>query len=42
MPLTIVNSLWMKLAPRDCNVPNALGWLVKLALAALTVALILG
>ena len=41
LPLTIVNALWIKLAPAIAT-SYALGWLVKLALAALAVALILG
>ncbi len=40
LPLTIVNSLWMKLTPAIAT-SHALGWLVKLVLAALAVALIL-
>jgi hypothetical protein len=41
LPLTIANALWLKLAPVIAT-SYALGWLVKLALAALAVALILG
>lgn len=41
LPLTIANALWLKLAPAIAT-SYALGWLVKLALAALAVALILG
>ena len=41
LPLTIVNALWLKIAPAIAA-SHALGWLVKLALAALAVALILG
>jgi hypothetical protein len=41
LPLTIVNSLWIKLSPAIAT-SHALGWLVKLALAALAVTLILG
>ena len=40
LPLTIVNALWMKLSPA-ISTSHALGWLVKLALAALAVAMIL-
>jgi hypothetical protein len=40
LPLTIVNALWLKLAPAIAT-SWAFGWLVKLALAALAVALIL-
>jgi len=40
LPLTIVNSLWIKLSPAIAT-SHALGWLVKLALAALAVVLIL-
>jgi hypothetical protein len=40
LPLTIVNALWMKLSPAIAT-SHALGWLVKLALAALAVAMIL-
>jgi hypothetical protein len=40
MPLTIVNALWIKLSPAIAA-SHALGWLVKLTLAALGVALIL-
>jgi hypothetical protein len=39
LPLTIVNSLWIKLSPAIAT-SHALGWLVKLALAALAVAII--
>jgi hypothetical protein len=41
LPLTIVNALWIKLSPAIAT-SHALGWLVKLVLAALGVALILG
>jgi hypothetical protein len=41
LPLTIVNALWIKLAPAIAT-SYALGWLVKLTLAALAVALIVG
>jgi hypothetical protein len=41
LPLTITNALWLKLAPAIAA-SYALGWMVKLALAALAVALILG
>jgi hypothetical protein len=41
LPLTIVNALWIKLAPAIAA-SYAVGWLVKLAIAALAVALILG
>jgi hypothetical protein len=41
LPLTIVNALWIKLAPAIAT-SYAVGWLVKLALAALAVVLILG
>jgi hypothetical protein len=41
LPLTIVNALWIKLAPAIAT-SYAIGWLVKLALAALAVVLILG
>ena len=41
LPLTIVNALWIKLAPPIAS-SYALGWLVKLALAALAVTLIVG
>jgi hypothetical protein len=41
VPLTIANALWLKLAPAIAT-SYALGWLVKLALAAVAVALILG
>jgi hypothetical protein len=40
LPLTIVNALWIKLTPAIATA-HALGWLVKLALAALAVAIIL-
>jgi len=40
LPLTITNALWLKLAPAIAA-SYVLGWLVKLALAALAVALIL-
>jgi hypothetical protein len=40
LPLTIANVLWLKLAPAIAT-SYAVGWLVKLALAALAVALIL-
>jgi hypothetical protein len=40
LPLTIVNSLWLKLAP-PIAASWAAGWLVKLAIAAIAVALIL-
>jgi hypothetical protein len=41
LPLTIMNALWIKLSPAIAT-SHALGWLVKLVLAALGVALILG
>jgi hypothetical protein len=41
LPLTIVNALWMKIAPAIAA-SHALGWLVKLIVAALAVSLILG
>jgi hypothetical protein len=41
LPLTIANSLWIKLAPAIAT-SYAVGWLLKLAIAALAVALILG
>jgi hypothetical protein len=41
LPLTIVNALWIKLAPAIAT-SYVIGWLVKLALAALAVVLILG
>ncbi|MFZ0772185.1 MAG: hypothetical protein WCA49_03075 [Candidatus Sulfotelmatobacter sp.] len=41
LPLTIVNALWMKLSAA-ISASYALGWLVKLTLAALAVALIMG
>jgi hypothetical protein len=40
LPLTIVNALWLKLAPAIAA-SWAVGWLVKLAFAALAVTLIL-
>ncbi len=40
LPLTIVNALWLKLAPAIAA-SYALGWLVKLTLAALAVAILL-
>jgi hypothetical protein len=40
LPLTITNALWLKLAPTIAAF-YSLGWLVKLALAALAVALIM-
>jgi hypothetical protein len=40
LPLTITNALWLKLAPPIAAF-YSLGWLVKLALAALAVALIM-
>ena len=40
LPLTITNSLWLKLAP-PIAASYSLGWLVKLALAALAVVLIM-
>ena len=40
LPLTIVNALWLKLAPAIAT-SYALGWLVKLALAAVFLVLIL-
>jgi len=40
LPLTIVNALWIKLSPAIATA-HALGWLVKLSLAALAVAIIL-
>ena len=41
LPLLITTALWMKLAPA-ITVSYAAGWLVKLALAALAVMLLLG
>jgi hypothetical protein len=41
LPLTITNALWIKLAPAIA-ISYSIGWLVKLAVAALAVALILG
>ena len=41
LPLLITTALWMKLAPA-ITVSYAAGWLVKLALAALAVILLLG
>jgi hypothetical protein len=41
LPFNVVNALWIKLAPAIAT-SYALGWLVKLALAALAVVLILG
>ncbi len=41
LPFNIVNALWIKLAPAIAT-SYALGWLVKLTLAALAVALIVG
>jgi hypothetical protein len=41
LPLTITNALWLKLAPAIAT-SYAVGWLVKLGLAALAVVLILG
>ena len=40
LPLTILNALWIKLSPAIAT-SHALGWLVKLALVALGVTLIL-
>jgi hypothetical protein len=40
LPLTIVNALWIKLAP-PIAASYSLGWLAKLALAALAVVLIM-
>ncbi len=40
LPLTITNALWLKLAPAIAT-SYAIGWLFKLSLAALAVALIL-
>ncbi len=41
LPFNIVNALWIKLAPAIAA-SYALGWMVKLALAALAVKLIVG
>jgi len=41
LPLTVVNALWIKLAPAIAA-SYSVGWLVKLALAALAVSLLLG
>lgn len=41
LPLTIVNALWLKVAPAVAA-SHALGWLVKLVFAAVAVGLILG
>jgi hypothetical protein len=41
LPLTIVNALWIKFAPALAAF-HALGWLIKLILAATAVALIVG
>lgn len=41
LPSIIVNTLWMKLAPAIAS-SYAAGWLIKLGIAALAVALILG
>jgi len=41
LPLTVVNALWIKLAPAIAA-SFSVGWLVKLALAALAVSLLLG
>jgi hypothetical protein len=41
LPLTVVNALWIKLAPAIAA-SYSVGWLVKLALTALAVSLILG
>ena|ERR1700685_253837 len=41
LPLTVVNALWIKLAPAIAA-SYSVGWLVKLALTALAVALLLG
>jgi hypothetical protein len=41
LPLTITNALWIKLAPAIAT-SYSTGWFVKLAVAALAVALILG
>ena len=40
LPLTIVNALWIKLSPAIAT-SHALGWLVKLGIAAVAVTLIL-
>jgi hypothetical protein len=40
LPLTIVNSIFLKLAPAIATA-HALGWLVKLAIAGLAVALLI-
>jgi hypothetical protein len=40
LPLTITNALWLKLAPAIAT-SYALGWVVKLAIAALAVAMVL-
>jgi hypothetical protein len=41
LPLTIVNTLWLKLAPAIAA-SYGVGWLVKLAVAAVALVLILG
>jgi hypothetical protein len=41
LPLTVANALFMKLTPAIA-VAHALGWLLKLVLAGLAVALVLG
>jgi hypothetical protein len=41
LPLTVANSLWLKIAPAIAT-SHALGWLVKLAISALAVVLFLG
>lgn len=41
LPLTIVNSLFMKLAPAIATA-HSVGWLVKLTLAGLAVAIFIG
>jgi hypothetical protein len=41
LPLTIVNALWIKLAPAIAAL-HALGWLVKLIIAAAAIVLIVG
>lgn len=41
LPLTITNALWLKLAPAIAA-SYAVGWLVKLTVAAVAIALILG
>ncbi len=41
LPLTIVNALWIKFAPAMAAF-HALGWLVKLIIAATAVVLIVG